>query len=419
MIRCALPFTALLLSVQCAFAADWPQFQGPDRNGISPETGLARSWPASGPEVAWSLPLGKGFGGAAVKDGLVYLLDREEDKTEILWCLDLATGEIEWNSRYDAPGQVSYGGTRSTPTVTDTHVYTVGMTGILTCFDRAKGDRVWSIDLVKDFPPVSEQRWGTAQAPSIHGDLAIVAPQSSKGFVVAFNKNTGDVVWASERLGGVGYSSPIVTQLDGVEQVVMISAGEGSAGGVSGVSLDTGETLWQYKGWGCRIPIPYATSLPDNRLFITGEYGAGSAMIQVSQSAGEWSVDELYTTQDCGSQIHQPLFHKGYLYMNSNGNRRNDGMLCLSLDGEVQWNTRAERGLPRFERGGLLMADGLIINFDGKAGTLHLIEPTPEKYTELASAEVFDGAMMWSPIAFSDGKLLIRSQETLKVFNLR
>jgi hypothetical protein len=358
--------------------------------------------------------MAEGFGGPAVRDGKVYFLDRMDGTKEVLWCLDLDTGEIEWQSNYEAPGQFSYNGTRSTPTVTERHVYTVGMTGKLYCFDRVSGDPVWNIDLVEEYPPATTQRWGTSQAPYIHGDLLLVAPQSRKGFVVALNKLTGDVVWASERLGSVGYSSPVVANLCGVDQVVMVSVGA-----VSGLSLEDGSVLWQHTDWECRIPIPYATALPDDRLFITGEYGAGSAMIQIKKSGAKFAVEELYATQDCGSQIHQPLFHEGYLYMNSNGNKRNDGMLCLSLDGEVQWRTRDNRTLPRFERGGLLMVDGLIINFDGKRGTLHLIDPSPEGYKELTGAKVFEGNTMWSPLAFSRGRLLIRSQEMLKCFDLR
>jgi len=407
------------LMTASVFAADWPQFQGPNRDGISPETGLARSWPELGPKTVWKIPMADGFGGPAVRDGKVYFLDRVEERNEVLFCLDLETGETQWQSSYEAPGKFSYNGTRSTPTVTEKYVYTVGMTGKLNCFDRVSGARVWNVDLVGDYPPASNQRWGTAQAPYIHDDLLIVAPQSKKGFVVALNRLTGEEEWASERLGNVGYSSPIVANLCGVDQVVMISAGDGGAGGVAGLSLSDGSVLWQYKKWGCRIPIPFATPLPDDRLFLTGEYGAGSAMIQVKKSGNKFSVDELYMTQDCGSQIHQPLYLDGYLYMNSNGNKRNDGMLCLSLDGELQWKTRDNRDFPRFERGGLLMVDGLIINFDGRRGTLHLVDPSPEGYKELAGAKVFDGNTMWSPIAFSNGKLLIRSQETLKCFDLR
>lgn len=398
-----------------ANAADWPQFQGPMRNGTSEETVSATSWGEGGPRTVWSLVLGEGFGGAAVRDGEVYLLDRVDNAQDVLRCLTLETGEEIWNYPYDAPGEVSHNGSRSTPTVTEKYIYTVGMMGHLYCIDRESHEAVWHRELPKDFPPMGNPKWGYSQAPFVHGNLVIVAPQSREGFVVAFDRLTGDVVWKTGRLGSPGYSSPIVTELAGVEQVVMVNAGKP---GVSGLSLEDGSVLWSYDEWTCRIPIPFATPLPGNRLFITGEYGAGSAMLEIERNGEAFQVNELYTTQECGSQIHQPLLHDGYLYMNSNGNNRNDGMLCLSLDGEMMWRTRGNRDLPRFERGGLLMAGNRIVNFDGKRGTLHLIEPSPEGYREVASAQILEGQRMWSPMALSRGKLLVRNQEEMICIDL-
>ncbi len=407
--------TVFGLSAPGVYAADWPQFQGPNRNGISPEGDVARIWPESGPELLWNRPLGAGFGGPAIRDGEVFVLDRELDLRDILRCLDLETGEEKWQSKQDAPGSASYGGSRTTPTVTEKYVYTVGMTGMFYCIDRTTHEAKWTVDLPSAYPPNGEPRWGYAQSPSLYGDLVIVAPQSPNAFVAAFNRETGEPVWTNKDGKGFGYSTPVVAKLAGVDQIVMIG---GVKPAVVGISAEDGRTLWQYENWQCRIPIPYPTPLPDDRLFITGEYGAGSAMIRIVKDGAGFKVDELFTTDVCGSQIHQPLLIGDHLYMNSNGNKRADGMLCLTLDGEMKWRTRDVQGAPRFERGGLLSADGLIINFDGKRGTLHLIEPAPDAYREIASASIFKGAQMWSPLAYSRGKLLVRNQEEMKCFQL-
>ena len=402
-------------------SADWPQFQGPNRDGTSPETGLLRAWPEGGPKVLWSFPLGAGFAGPAVRDGEVYILDRVEERQDVLRCLDLKTGEELWNCAYDAPGTVGQDGSRTAPAIDEKYVYTVGMLGDFYCIDRTTHRPVWNKHLLDDFKS-RKSSWGVAQSPSLYKDLVIVAPQAPKTCVVAFDRVSGDLVWKSEPLGRFGYSSPVVTKLAGVDQAVMIGAQtrrNAWPGYVAGFSLENGETLWAYDGWECKIPIPYAVALPDDRLFITGGYKSGSAMLQITRAGDAFTVNELFKTDVCGSQIHQPLLHEGHLYANSNSNDRSDGMVCMTLDGQLKWRTEDTPGLPNFERGNLILADNMIINLDGKTGELHLVDPSPEGYKELARAKVLDGKRMWSPMALSDGKLLLRDQEQMKCLDLR
>lgn len=407
---------AFLLSIIliCEASADWWQFQGPDRNGISPETGLSRSWPESGPKELWSFPLGEGFAGPAVRDGEVYILDRQEDKRDILRCLDLATGKERWNYAYDAAGTVGYSGSRNPPTVTEKYVYSVGMLGDFLCIDRKTHQPVWRKNILTDFgsKPAS---WGVSQSPVLWNDLVIVAPQAKDAFVAAYHRETGELVWQSPDFGAVGYVSPVVTALAGVEQAVMVSAN----GKTAGISLKDGSLLWTYDGWHCKIPIPYPTPLPDDRLFITGGYDAGSAMIQIKKDGDAFTVMELFKTDQCNSQIHQPILYEGHLYANSNSNSASDGMICMTLDGELKWRTRDIKELPRFERGNLLLADGMIISLDGKTGILYLVEPSPEGYKELARATIFDSNKMWAPMALTDGKLLLRDQGQIKCLDLK
>ena len=413
---------AVFVAAGTASAADWPQFQGPNRNGISPETGLARTWPEDGPRELWRVSVGEGFAGPAIRDGEVYLLDRLDSKQDVLRCLALDTGEERWRFAYDARGRVGHSGSRTTPTVTEKHVFTVGMLGHFYCFDRAAHKPVWKRELLEEFPLDSRPRWGFAQSPALYGELVVVAPQSQEAFVAAFTQATGELVWKSESLGLVGYSTPVITTLCGVDQAVMIGACNKSGtekGWVAGISMDGGEILWKYDGWQCRIPIPYPAPVPDGRLFITGGYDAGSAMVRIVREDAAWRVEELFTTDACGSQIHQPLLIEDLLYVNSNSNERSDGMMCLTLDGEVLWNTGADGDLPDFERGHLLFADGLIISLDGKSGILYLVEPSPEGFREIASAKIFEGSRMWSPMALSDGKLVLRSQEEMACLDLK
>lgn len=404
--------------------ADWPQMGGPNRDNIAAETGLARAWPEGGPRVLWTVPLGGGFASPSIRDGKAYILDRIGKEQDNLRCFDLQTGEELWNYAYDAPGSVSYDGSRTAPTVTEDRLYCVGLLGHFHAFDLASQKPLWGRNIRADYGE-SVPRWGVAQAPLLHGDMVIVAPQAADAFVAAYHKDTGEPIWKTPELGDLGYSSPVIHTLCGVEQIVMTNAppraGLGT-GTVNGISLQDGSVLWSYHGWKCKIPIPYATLLPEDRLFITGGYKSGSAMIQLHRQGERFTVRELFTTDECGSQIQQPLFFENHLYVNSNSNEREDGLLCLTLDGKVLWKTRDSRlswFSTTFEKGPLMLADGLILNLDGKRGTLHLIEPSPEGFKELAQAEVLTGKHLWSPMALSDGKLLIRSDTEMKCLDVK
>lgn len=422
--RIAPLFVTALLSfalILPAAASDWPQFQGPNRNGVSPETGLAQQWPDNGPPVLWSYPLGEGYGAASVRDGEVYILDRVDDKQDVLRCLDLNSGKELWNCAYDAPGTTAHDGSRTAPTVDEGHVYSVGMLGHFYCIDRKTHQPVWHKNLLADFG-VKKPNWGVVQSPSLYKNLVIVAPQAPDAYVAAFDKNTGELVWKSPAFGLLGYTTPVVTTLSGVDQVVMIGACDKAGkhpGQVAGLSLEDGSMLWAYHGFQCFIPIPYPATLPGDRLFITGGYNAGSAMIQVTKTNGKWAVSEIFKTGKCGSQIHQPLFYQDHLYVNSNSNERQDGMMCLTLDGQIKWQTGGSFGATTFERGSLMLADGMIITLDGKKGVLHLVQPSPEEFKQLDEAKIFSGKEIWAPMALSDGKLLVRNQEELKCLNLK
>lgn len=414
--------TALLLTLAVAIntSADWPQFQGPNRDGFAPDTGIARVWPEAGPKALWTVPVGEGYGGAAIRDGEVYILDRISGQKDILRCLELDSGKELWRFEYEAASEVSYPGSRTTPLVTEKYVYTVGVMGDFYCIDRATHKPVWHHNLVTDFDMGSVPNWGVSQAPALYNDLVLVAPQSKDATVVALNRFDGNLVWKSPVIAGLGYVSPTVTTLHGVDQVLMVGApGRREPGTVSSLSLKDGSILWRYENWACRIPIPFPTVLPDNKVFITGGYGGGSHLFEVTKSGNTFGTKEIFSTLEFGSQIHQALLIDGHLYGNSNSNDQKDGMVCLALDGTVKWKTRGDRTLPNFDFGNLLSVDGLIVNLDGRRGTVHLIDPSPEGYRELASAPMFKSSKMWAPMAFSDGKLVLRSQTEMKCLDLK
>lgn len=400
-------------------AADWPQYLGPNRNATSAEKGLLRSWSEEGPKVLWTVSLGPGYGGAAVTEGKVFVLDRVRSKQDVLRCFDLGTGREQWSYAYDAPGRASHPGSRSTPAIEGGYVYTCGSFGDVYCFDIQAHKPVWNKNVWKDFGGGRVPRWAITQNPLIHGDLLILASQSKKAGVVAYDKTNGRVKWASQALpGSAGYVTPVVVNISGQDQLVMITASSRREQGVVlGMDIEDGKILWSYKGWQCKIPVPNVTAVGDGKLFITGGYEAGSAMIKIEKKGDSYDVTELYKTDDFGTHVHPPVLYKGHLYAHCTTNTgRNDGMVCMDLDGNVKWKTGRS---PVFDKGGFILVDDLILSIDGREGIFYIIEPNNKSFKKLASADLLDTKECWGPLALSDGKLLIRDQKQMKCVAVR
>jgi outer membrane protein assembly factor BamB len=314
---------------------------------------------------------------------------------------------------YDAPGRVSHPGSRSTPAIEGSYVYTCGSFGDVYCFDIQTHKPVWNRNVWKDYDDGRVPGWAITQNPLIHGDLLILASQTEKAGIVAYDKTNGRVRWASQALpGAVGYVTPVVVNISGQDQLVMITASSKSEQGVVlGMDIKNGKILWSYKGWQCKIPIPNVTEIGDGRLFVTGGYKAGSAMIKIEKKGDSYDVTELYKTDDFGTHVHPPVLYKGHLYAHCTTNTRRDGMVCMDLNGKVKWKTGRS---PVFDKGGFVLVDDLILSVDGGDGILYLIEPSPEGFKKLASVDLLDTKECWGPLALTDGKLLIRDQKQMK-----
>jgi hypothetical protein len=386
-----------------------------------------------------------------VKDGKVYLLDRDDKVGDSLRCLDLSTGKELWHFAYAAPGTVMFPGSRSVPTVDGNRVYSCGHNGDLYCIDTDTHKPVWNKNVWTDFggsagggsprgagPAGRFPTWAITQCPLIYGDLLIVASQAPEAGVVAYDKLTGKVKWKTPSLGYEGYVSPAIVKVDAKDQVVMVtpstnpfrrsSPDENKLGTVVGIEPRTGEILWKHEKWECHISVASAVDAGENRVLIVGGYELGATMIKIEKKAdGRYGTTELFTTKEFGDQTKPPVQHKGHFYAQYGTNSRRDGMVCMSMDGRIMWKTRRE---PDFNKGSMILADGLILATDG-AQTLYLIEPDPSGFKSLASARalgeggtgsendpiasrVGGRTQNWAPLALADGKLLLRDQAQLK-----
>lgn len=410
--RHQLVLLVVLVFTPAVHAADWPQFLGPDRNAQSAEQGLLRAWPAEGPKLLWSADLGPGFGSAAIVAGKVYVLDRAdgaEAAKDILRCLDAATGKEDWNASYDAPGKVDYPGPRGTPTISGNLAYTVGPMGHFNCFNIEQRKIAWSRHLLTDYGG-RLPGWGVSQSPLVYKETVIVAPQSKSVGLVAFKKETGAEAWKSPPIGNMAHVSPILTTIEGVDQIVIVA----SDSSISGIAAADGSLLWKFKGsWKNSIPIPVVTPIGDGRIFITGGYDCGSMMIKVARTDGKFAAGELWAVKQHGAILHPAIPFKDHLYINCTTKGVFDGLLCMDLDGKVKWKTDKN---PNFEKGATLLADGLLFALDGNTGQLRLIDPNPDAYKELAIAKVLDakGKTVWAAMSLSDGKLFVRDQKQLR-----
>jgi outer membrane protein assembly factor BamB len=410
------------LSVTSVFAEDWPWIYGPRRDHSSTQKGLLRTWPQDGPKVLWTVPMGVGFGGPAISGGNVYVLDRDEKVGDTLRVIELASGKQLWTFAYEAPGSFMFAGSRTMPTVDAGHVYTVGPMGDLHAISVATKKPAWRKNIWKDFGGGAQlPQWAIVQNPLIYGELLIVAPQTAEAGVVAYDKRTGDLKWKSPALSGIpGYVTPSIVKVAGEDQLVMITAAVGRGrnardGSVNGLDPKTGKLLWTYGGWQCIIPVPQAVDAGQGRVLVTGAYGAGSVMLKVEKkSDGTFAASELFKNPDFGAHTQPPVLHGDHFYSHYTINERSDGLVAMSMDGQIKWKTDQQ---PPFVRGGSILADGLLLTTDGNT-KLYLIEPSPAGFKPIASAVIMAPGDNWAPLALVDGKLLVRSQKELKALEV-
>jgi outer membrane protein assembly factor BamB len=440
---CHLAALSALLAL--ALPPDWPAFRGPQGDNSYDGPPLGTSWDESGPPVAWRVDIGPGFAGVAVRDEVVYLLDRYTGEADMLRTFALEGGTEGWEFGYPAPGRLSFAGSRNVPSVTDEHVYTVGGFGQVHCVLRASGEPVWSLEQEDRFG-AERPFFGWCQAPLLFEDLLILAPLGREVGVAAVNRFTGETVWTADDVGE-SHSTPTLFELNGRPQILMVgakvpasergsdmtpaesevAARDGHGGYLASLDPRTGALLWSSFAPACTSPVAPATRVDDHRVFITGGYRAGSVLLEIDEVDGEFTVAEVFR-HPLGSSVQPAVLWDEHLFLTTTENFNEArpfwpqaGLMCLDLTGAERWRTGAE---PNFGRGALLIADGLLIVLDGHDGTLRLIEASGEAYRTVAEANLFPEerrreGRMWAPMALADGRLLVRSQEELVCVDLR
>jgi outer membrane protein assembly factor BamB len=387
-----------------ARAEDWPCWRGPQRDGISRETGLLKEWPKDGPTQLWKVDLSGGFSSVVVADGRLFTQTREKNQ-EVVVCLDPATGKDLWRYRYDCdygayPTFTGGGmpssrtGPRSTPTVDGDRLYTLGATGVLLCLETKTGKKVWQQDLLA-VAGISCPKHGYCGCPLVVGDRIYLNPGGPKGrSVAALDKKDGSVVWqALDDL--IGQSTPVQVEGNSTSQVIFFT---GTA--AVGVQAKDGKLLWRYP-WKTQHDLNIATPIhADGSVFISSNYGTGAVLFRLN---GKSEPETVWKSSAMQNHFSTSVLYKGFLYGFSDARLR-----CVDFKtGRIQWDKVG------VGKGSLVIADGQLIIL-GDHGQLVLARATPDKYTEVSRCQVFDkDTLTWTVPVVSGGRLFVRSQYSL------
>jgi outer membrane protein assembly factor BamB len=406
-------FGMLLMLSLSATGGDWPQFRGPNRDNISSETGLFRTWPAKGPKVLWKTPVCEGYAGAAIKDGRVYINDYNAEKKEhVVRCLALEDGKEIWQWSYPVEVRPNHGITRTVPAIGQKLVFSLDPKCRFHALDAKTGKLVWQKNLIQEYK-ATIPGWYAGQNPLVDGDRVLIAT-GGDALAVAFDQATGKELWRTPNTGKelMSHSSLMPATIGGVKQYLYLSMKN-----LTGIAAADGQVLWSVPFSAKIVAVPSPVSIGDGRIFVTSGYDAGSAMYQVEKGASGFTARKLFslTSMQFSSETHTPILFQNCLFAVSSKNKGR--LTCLGLDGKVIWQSPVVAGNAEesktFGLGAFLLANGMFFTLDGDSGKLRLIDANVKEYKELASAQILKAEDVWGPIALSNGRLIIRDMSEM------
>jgi outer membrane protein assembly factor BamB len=419
-------FAVVALGVQ---ADDWPQWLGPQRDGVWRETGIIQKFPVSGLNVKWRVPVAAGYSGPAVVGNRIYLTDRQQGRStggrsaipgnERVLCLDGASGKTLWSHEYDCPYDLAYpAGPRATPLVHDGKVYTLGAEGNLFCFSAADGKVLWSRELKKDYSAKTPV-WGFSAHPLIDGEKLICLVGGEGSVAVAFNKETGKEIWRALSAKEPGYCPPMIYTVGKTRQLIIWHPES-----INSLDPETGKVYWTEPFTaksGLSIPTP---RLHDDRLFITSFYN-GPIMLRLDREKPAASVvwrgksSSERNTDGLHSIMCTPYFDGEYIYgvcsygqlrglKAATGGRLWETFAATTGDKEVRWANA------------FLIRHGDRFFLPNEKGDLIIARLTPKGYEEISRAKMLEPTntaagrdVVWSHPAFANRCIYARNDKEL------
>ena len=416
---CSAPGLALFLlslAVSSAQANDWPQWRGPQRNGVSLETGLLKEWPKEGPRLAWQAgDVGSGYAAPSVVGDRLYLLGNEGSEKEFVQALSAQDGKRLWSTPLGKVGNPkqnpNFPAARSTPTVEGDVLYALGSDGDLACVEIVSGKVRWQKNLRSEFGGKPGE-WAYSESPLIDGDALICTPGGSEATIVALKKKSGDLLWKCAAPGGdeAAYASAIVVEAGGVKQYVQLLQK-----GLVGVEAKTGKFLWRYpkatSRYGANIPTP----LFSDGYIYAASAGTGGGLVKLKAKDGAVEAEQVYFDLKMPTAIGGVIKVGDSLYGTTG-----QALLCLDFaTGQVKWEDRA------LGAASLCYVDNRLY-LHGENGEVALVEPAAQGYREKGRFNPPDqptrSAPMekaWAYPVVANGRLYLRDHGKLWCYDVK
>lgn len=400
-------FIGFLLAAQTGFA-QWTQWGGPNRDFAVKSDPLRTDWDEKGPKELWNHEFGDGYSTILYEDGILYTTKRKGEMDAVV-ALKASTGETIWETTYDAPmieGMIlDFGhGPVTSPLLVGDRLYTISLTVIMNCLDKKTGKILWTKDLMNEMK-ASHLGRGYGPSPLAYKNMVIVDVGGADQAVVAFDQETGEVVWKSQSFRN-GYSSPILVNIDGEDQLI-VAMGSDRAG----LDPNTGELKWHLA-----LPQTAGTLFTtqnwgeDNLLFASQAYADGSRVLEITKKDGKFEAKELWYNRKMRVMYGTYARIGDYIYASSGGFGP-AFLMCLNVKtGKIMWRKRG------FSRAHIINANGTLIILD-EDGNLAIATPSPEELTILSKAKVLDRTA-WTAPTLVGSKLFIRNRTHIKAFEL-
>lgn len=392
--RCVwmLVFCAVIFVLCCdgeTLAADWPNWRGPNHDGVSDETGWTTDWPRGGPKLLWSTSIGTGFCSIAVSDGRAYTMGNINDR-DILYCFDADTGSQIWKKSYPCPlfSKQHEGGPAATPTVHGDAVYTFSKNGDVICWNKTSGEMRWHKNIVKELG-IKQPRWYFAGSPLVVDNMIIL---NAGTYGIALNKADGSLVWQNGK-GPCGYATPVVFTVGNQKCVAIFASTD-----LVAVTASTGKVMWTLPwktSWEINAADPIVSG---DTMFISSGYNKGCALLRL----GPNGVNQIWQNKNMRNHASSCVLWQGHIY-GFDGQFGGGGRLtCIDHDtGERKW---AQKGMAT---GSLMLADGKLIAL-GEKGRLVIAKAAPGKFEQLASAQILTGKC-WTMPVLANGRIYARN----------
>lgn len=401
--------TAILLAMfSIPLAAQWPQWRGPNRDGVVAKANVPAAWPEK-LTPKWKQTVGEGYASPVVGGGRVYVHSRQ-DPEEIVTAFDLATGKPVWTQKYPSPFtknqsamQISKG-PFSTPLFANGRLYTLGSSAVLTAFDAASGKVLWKKDWSKEIS-TAKLFTGTSMSPILTDGLLIVhVGDDDAGAFRAFDPASGAEKWSLPG-HGPGYASPIVATFGGTRQIVTLTDKN-----VIGIEIATGKELW-------KIPFPdeynenIVTPVVVGDMLVVSGTRKGTLGYKIAKAGTTFTPTQAWQSAEAAMYMSSPIVDGTHIYGFSN--RRKGQLFCLdATSGKVTWTTEGRAG-----QNATLQSAGANLVVLTTEGELLVVKRNPAKYEEVRRYKVGDGATWAQPVLLGK-EIIVRDATTVSVLSL-